>query len=429
VLPQLRELEQRFGDAIAVVGVHSGKYTAERITDRIRDASIRLDATHPVLNDRQFRVWRAYAVRAWPTLVAIDPRGAVVGMSAGEFTADSVTPFVERVLAEARASGALREESMHLAADPPTIPPDRLAFPGKVAVRDDRIAIADSGHHRLLVGRLEEDGSRMRVERAIGSGVPGFANGDAPAFRYPQGLAFGGDDTLYVADTGNHSIRAVSLTNGSVRTLAGTGVQLRTARDRDDGAMSSPWDLALVGDTLYIAMAGIHQLWTLDVPSETPALFAGSGAEELHDGPHTEAALAQPMGLALAPDALLVADAESSAVREVDLNMSGSVRTIVGTGLFDFGHVDGVGERARLQHPQGLAVAEDGRVLVCDSYNDALRWLDRAEREVSTWVSGLHEPGGIAIGARRVYVAETNAHRIAVIDIGSTEVRPLVIVE
>jgi len=429
VLPQLRELEQRFGDAIAVVGVHSGKYTAERITDRIRDASIRLDATHPVLNDRQFRVWRAYAVRAWPTLVAIDPRGAVVGMSAGEFTADSVTPFVERVLAEARASGALREESMHLAADPPTIPPDRLAFPGKVAVRDDRIAIADSGHHRLLVGRLEDDGSRMRVERAIGSGVPGFANGDAPAFRYPQGLAFGGDDTLYVADTGNHAIRAVSLTNGSVRTLAGTGVQLRTARDRDDGAMSSPWDLALVDDTLYIAMAGIHQLWTLDVPSETAALFAGSGAEELHDGPHTEAALAQPMGLALAPDALLVADAESSAVREVDLNMSGSVRTIVGTGLFDFGHVDGVGERARLQHPQGLAVAEDGRVLVCDSYNDALRWLDRAEREVSTWVSGLHEPGGIAIGARSVYVADTNAHRIAVIDIGSTEIRPLVIVE
>jgi len=429
VLPQLRALEQRFGDAIAVVGVHSGKYTAERITDRIRDASIRLDATHPVLNDRQFRVWRAYAVRAWPTLVAIDPRGAVVGMSAGEFTAEGVAPFVERVLAEARASGALREESMRLSADPPTIPPDHLAFPGKVAVRDDRIAIADSGHHRLLVGRLEEDGSRMRVERVIGSGVPGFANGDAPAFRYPQGLAFGDGDTLYVADAGNHAIRAVSLTKGSVRTLAGTGVQLRTASDRDDGAMSSPWDLALVGDTLHIAMAGIHQLWTLDLPSETAALFAGSGAEELHDGPHNEAALAQPMGLALAPDALLVADAESSAVREADLNMSGSVRTIVGTGLFDFGHVDGVGERARLQHPQGLAVAEDGRVLVCDSYNDALRWLDRTEREVTTWVSGLHEPGGIAIGARSVYVADTNAHRIAVIDIGSTEIRPLVIVE
>jgi len=429
VLPQLRELERRFGDAIAVVGVHSGKYTAERVTERIRDASIRLDAIHPILNDRQFRVWRSYAVRAWPTLVAIDPRGAVVGMSAGEFTADGVTPFVERVLAEARAAGALREGSMHGAPDSPTVPPDRLAFPGKVAVRGDRIVIADSGHHRLLVGRLEEDGSRMRVERAIGSGVPGFADGGAPAFRYPQGLALGRGDSLYVADTGNHAIRAVSLEDGSVRTLAGTGTQLRSARDRAAGAMSSPWDLALAGDTLHIAMAGIHQLWTLDLLSEVAAPFAGTGAEALHDGPHDEAALAQPMGLALVSDALLVADAESSAVREVDLTTPGAVRTMVGTGLFDFGQVDGVGDRARLQHPQGLAVAEDGRVLVCDSYNDALRWLDRAEREVSTWVGGLHEPGGIAIDARRVYVADTNAHRIAVIDIGSTEIRPLVIVE
>jgi NHL repeat len=428
VLPQLRELERRYGDAIAVVGVHSGKYTAERVSERIRDASIRLDATHPVLNDRQFRVWRAYAVRAWPTLVAVDPRGSVVGMSAGEFTADAVAPFVERVLSEARSSGTLRDEPIHLAADKPSIAPDRLSFPGKVAVRDDRIAIADSGHHRLLVGRLEEDGRRMRLERVIGSGDPGFEDGEASAFRYPQGVAFG-DETLYVADTGNHAIRAVSLANGTVRTVAGTGAQLRSKRDRATGALSSPWDVALHGDTLHIAMAGIHQLWTLDLRTEMAAPFAGSGAEELHDGPHGEAALAQPMGLALAGDTLLVADAESNAVREVDLATTGAVRTVVGTGLFDFGHVDDVGDRARLQHPQGLAVAEDGRVLVCDSYNDSLRWLDRRERAVSTWVRGLHEPGGIAIGPRAVYVADTNAHRIAVIDPASAEILPLAIVE
>jgi DNA-binding beta-propeller fold protein YncE len=428
VLPQLRELEQRYGDAIAVVGVHSGKYTAERVTERIRDASIRLDATHPVLNDRQFRVWRAYAVRAWPTLVAIDPRGAVVGMHAGEFMADGVAPFVERVLGEARATGMLREEPMHLAADAPTLPPDRLAFPGKVAVHGDRIAIADSGHHRVLVGHLEDHGRRMRVERVLGTGAPALIDGDAPAFRYPQGLAFD-DDALYVADTGNHAIRTISLASGAVRTLAGNGAQLRSARDREAGALSSPWDLVLAGDTLHIAMAGVHQLWSLDLRSEIASPFAGSGAEELHDGPHREAALAQPMGLALAGNTLLTADAESSAIREVDLATPGSVRTIVGTGLFDFGHVDGEGDRARLQHPQGLAVAGDGRVLICDSYNDSLRWLDRRERRLSTWVRGLHEPGGIAFGPSGVYVADTNAHRVRVVDVDSTEIHPLVIVE
>jgi DNA-binding beta-propeller fold protein YncE len=427
VLPQLRELEQRFSDSIAVVGVHSGKYIAERDTARIRDASIRLGATHPLVNDRQFRVWRAYAVRAWPTLVAIDPRGAVVGMSAGEFTADAVTPFVERIVAAARADGSLREGPLHFHVEPPLSAPGALAYPGKVAVRGDRIAVADSGHHRIVVGRLEERGLRMRVERVVGSGREGFADGDAAAFRYPQGLVFG-DDVLYVADTGNHAVREISLASGTTRTIAGTGTQLRNAHDRAAGALSSPWDLALDGDTLHVAMAGIHQLWTIDLRDGTASQRTGSGAEELHDGTHADAALAQTMGIALAGDTLLAADAESSAVREVDLDAVGGVRTIVGTGLFDFGDVDGVGDEARLQHPQGIAVAPDGRVLVCDSYNDSLRWLDRVERRVTTWVRGLHEPGGIAIGARGAYVADTNAHRIVVADWTSSEVHPVEIV-
>ena len=427
MLPQLRELEQRFPESVAVVGVHSGKYIAERDTERIRDASIRLGATHPVLNDRQFRVWRAYAVRAWPTLVAIDPRGSVVGMSAGEFTVDAVTPFVERVVAAARADGSLREGPLHFPVEPPSAPTGALAFPGKVAVRGDRIAVADSGHHRILIGWLESQGLRMRVERVVGSGNEGFVDGRAAAFRYPQGLVFGGDD-LYIADTGNHAVRAIALGSGATRTIAGTGAQLRTARDRAAGALSSPWDLALSGDTLHVAMAGIHQLWTIDLRHGVASRRTGSGAEELYDGSHTESALAQTMGVAIDGDTLLAADAESSAVREVDLAETGGVRTIVGTGLFDVGNVDGVGDAVRLQHPQGIAVAPDGRVLVCDSYNDALRWLDRAERRVTTWVRGLHEPGGVAIGARGAYVADTNAHRLVVADWSTAELHPVEIV-
>jgi hypothetical protein len=426
VLPQLRELEHRFAEVVAVVGVHSGKYIAERETPRIRDASIRLGAAHPVLNDRQFRVWRAYAVRAWPTLVAIDPRGSVVGMSAGEFTADAVTPFVERVVAAARADGSLREGPLHFPADAPSAAPGELAFPGKVAVDGDRIAVADSGHHRVLVGRLEQDGIRMRVERVVGLGSEGFADGAHAGFRYPQGLAFD-RDVLYVADAGNHAVRAIALESGIVRTIAGTGAQLRSARDRAAGALSSPWDLALAGDTLHVAMAGNHQLWSIDLRNGTASHRSGSGTEELHDGTHAEAALAQTMGLALAGDRLLAADAESSAVREVDLDPSGGVQTIVGTGLFDFGDVDGTGDTARLQHPQGIAVAPDGRLIVCDSYNDSLRWLDRAERRITTWVRGLHEPGGVAVGARGAYVADTNAHRIVVAEWRSGTVHPVTI--
>jgi len=86
-----------------VIGVHSGKYITERETSRIREAAQRLDVTHPVVNDRQYRIWRSFAVRAWPTLVLIDPKGAVLGSHAGEFTADMLGPLIERLIAAHRA--------------------------------------------------------------------------------------------------------------------------------------------------------------------------------------------------------------------------------------------------------------------------------------------------------------------------------------
>ena len=422
----MRELEKRYPDEIAVVGVHSGKYIAERETARIRDASLRLRATHPTINDRHFRLWRAYAVRAWPTLVAVDPRGAVVGMQAGEFTADALAPFVERVIGAARATGTMIASAPHVAADQPTVAPTTLYFPGKVAVDGHRIAISDSGHHRVLIGTLNESGTQMQVDRIVGGRDAGYSDGADPAFVNPQGLVFDGEQ-LYVADAGSHTVRAVSLASGATRTIAGIGRQLRTAVDEARGALSSPWDLASSQGRLYVAMAGVHQVWTVDLASGRAEVLSGSGAEELHDGPHGAAAFAQPMGICAAGRLLYVADAESSAVRAVDVDSTGGARTIVGTGLFDFGDVDGEGDAVRLQHQQGIALAGDGRLLVCDSYNDALKWLDPASRHVTTWVRGLHEPSGVAIGAQAVYVADTNAHRIAVVDRQSGAVATLAI--
>jgi hypothetical protein len=426
VLPQLRALESRFPTELAVVGVHSGKYTAERETARIRDASLRLGAVHPTVNDRQFRLWRAYAVRAWPTLVAIDPRGYVVGMQAGEFTADALAPFIERQIELARAEGALVASAAPVRADGPTQAIGTLAFPGKVAVSGARIAIADSGHHRILVGTLDAGGTTMQVERIVGGPEAGYRDGEAPLFTNPQGLCFHGD-RLLVADAGTHTIRDVSSSTGRTRTLAGTGRQMRSAVDEAKGALSSPWDVAVADDTLYVAMAGIHQLWTVSLATGDARVLSGSGAEELHDAAHADAALAQPMGLVASGDRLFFTDAESSAVRAADRGPAGGVRTIVGTGLFDFGDVDGAGDDVRMQHQQGLALAGDGRLLVCDSYNDALKWLDPSTREATTWVRGFSEPSGVAIGAQHAYVADTNAHRIACVSLATGSVETLTI--
>lgn len=423
MIPQLRDLEHRYTDAIAVVGVQSGKFPAERVTSRIRDAAIRLGNTHPIVNDRQFRIWRGYAVNAWPTLVVVDPDGRVLGTHAGEFTVGMLAPLIDRLIATYRDAGTLDAHATPFAPDEPTVAPGELRYPGKVTVRGDRIAIADTGHHRVLVGRLEPDGVHTRLERVVGNGTPGFSDGVDGSFNAPQGMAFDGD-VLYVADAENHAIRAVDLTTGAIRTIAGTGQQLHTMADKRAGALSSPWDLVLVGRTLYIAMAGIHQLWSLDVPGGVPQVQSGSGAEALSDGPHLSAALAQPMGITATGERLFFADSESSAVRSSDIAPSGAVGTIVGTGLFDFGDRDGVGDNVLLQHVQGIALHEPtGRLLIADSYNSALKWVHPVTRHTESWVRDLHEPAGVACGARHAYVADTNAHRIVAVEYESGVVR------
>lgn len=419
----MRKLEERYPDAVRVVGVHSGKYISERETARIREAAIRLGVDHPVVNDRQFRVWRSYAVRAWPTLVAISPRGYVIGTHAGEFTADMLEDFVRRTIASAEADGTLDRRPLRFPRARPAISPGTLCYPGKVALAGDRLAIADTGHHRVLVGRISGGGSRLRVERAIG-GTQGYADGPGARFDAPQGLAFDGD-TLYVADSGNHALRAIDLASGFVRTVAGTGSQLRTRRDREAGALSSPWDVTVVREPeeaakrLFVAMAGVHQIWSVAPTGEGLRVHTGSGAEEIADGPHREAALAQPMGIASGGGRLWFVDAESSAVRWSDLSPDGAVGTIVGTGLFDFGDRDGTGDDVRMQHQQGIARAPDGRLLVADSYNGALKWVSPADRVATTWVRGFHEPAGLALGERAVFVADTNAHRIAIVELAT----------
>lgn len=399
-----------------VIGVHSGKYHAERITARIRDASIRLDAAHPVLNDRQFRVWRSYAVSAWPTLAVIDPAGYVIGSHAGEFTAEMLVPFIDGVIAKAREEGTLNSEPLSFEADAPTIAPGALRYPGKIAVKGDRIAIADTGHHRVLIGRLTEDRLGARVEITAGTGEAGLDDGLPGRLRSPQGLAFS-DSALYVADTENHAVRSIDLHSGELKTIAGTGRQMRTMADRKAGAMSSPWDLALSGDKLYVAMAGTHQIWSVHTRTGNLRVHSGAGGEDIRDSDQLSALLAQPMGIVALGDRLYFADAESSAIRWADIAEDGTVGTIVGTGLFDFGDVDGMGDDARLQHPQGLTPHPRGGLLVADSYNDCIKQVDPVTRVSKAWLRDLHEPAGISCSATHAYIADTNAHRIVVADL------------
>lgn len=432
VLPQLRKVEEKHGGELVVVGVHSGKFLAERQTENIRQAVVRLGIEHPVVNDRYFRIWRAYDVNAWPTLILIDPEGRFVSAHPGEITFEALDPSIQRLVDEYQARGLLDRTPLPLRLERSRQPATPLAFPGKLTVDAGHLFVADSNHNRIVVMALEGDGRQVKLAAVIGRGSAGLDDGDyaTASFNNPQGLAVMGD-VLFVADTGNHAIRAIDLRKNLVMTIAGTGEQARyfgSGGPATRVALSSPWDVFVAGNNLYIAMAGSHQLWKLDLIAREIQPHVGSGFEELTDGPSRSAGLAQPSGITSDGRKLFFADSEASAIRWADLAPGGEVHTIVGTGLFDFGDRDGVGREVRLQHPLGVAWHE-GRLYVADTYNNKVKLVDPANHRSTTifgtGAAGLvdgdepqfDEPGGICAFDGLLYIADTNNHAIRVADL------------
>jgi sugar lactone lactonase YvrE len=441
IIPDLKRLEAEFGDALAVIGVHSGKYDTEHDDTSIREAIRRYGLEHPVVNDPDFIFWRRFGARAWPTLVIIDPAGNLVGYHAGEGVYPLFQPILASLVAEFEAAGTIDRTPLPIAGEAAAVA-TILRYPADVVADEaaGRLYIADSGHNRILVATL--DGA---LERVIGDGTEGFADGAAAEarFRQPQGLGLSSDGrTLFVADTRNHAVRAVDLATGDVTTIAGTGAQLERlpgpgARGRDS-ALASPWDVVERHGRLYISMAGVHQVWVLDLASGLIEPFAGTSREGVDDGDRrTMATLAQPSGIDAGGEQLYWVDPEGSAVRRLPLDGSGPVETLAGTGLFDFGDIDGDRRSARLQHPQGIAVAA-GRLFIADTYNHKIKLVD-PERGGATTFAGsergradgpadaarFDEPAGLSVAHGRLYVADTNNHAIRVVDIETGETSTL----
>ncbi|MFE6001703.1 NHL domain-containing thioredoxin family protein [Streptomyces sp. NPDC056454] len=413
VLDELRELEEKHRDTVVIIGVHSPKFVHEAEHQAVVDAVERYEVHHPVLDDPELATWKQYAVRAWPTLVVIDPEGYVVAQHAGEGHAHAIEKLVEELEAEHGAKGTLRR------GDGPYVAPEPVAthlrFPGKaLLLPDGGFLVSDTTRHRLV--ELDADGETVR--RHFGTGERGLSDGGPEEARFsePQGLAALPDGRIAVADTVNHAIRALDLTTGVVTTLAGTGRQWwqgsPTSGPAREVDLSSPWDLAWFGDRLWIAMAGVHQLWTYDPEDGTVRVAAGTTNEGLVDGPAAEAWFAQPSGLAVSADGerLWIADSETSALRWVDRDEH--VHTAVGTGLFDFGHRDGAAAQALLQHPIGVTALPDGSVAISDTYNHALRRYDPASDEVTTLATDVREPSDAVLVDGDLVVVESARHRL-----------------
>jgi thiol-disulfide isomerase/thioredoxin len=439
VIPDLKKLEKKYPNELVVIGVHSAKFQTERETDNIRQAILRYEIEHPVINDYAMDVWNQYAVRAWPTLVLIDPAGKLVGSKSGEGVFAPFDEAISKLIATFDARKQLDRRPLGLKLERQRTPRSMLAFPGKVLAdeKTKQLFIADSNHNRIVVISLEDSS----VKEVVGSGDAALRDGDfeRAAFNHPQGMALEGR-VLYVADTENHAIRRIDFDKRTVELVAGTGEQSRNhtmiGGPGKTTALNSPWDLVLSGGMLYIAMAGPHQLWQMNPKTGGITPYAGTGREALIDGPLNESALAQPSGITTDGKKLYFADSEVSAIRSADLDPKGEVETIVGEGLFDFGDRDGRAEQVRLQHPLGV-VYHDGAIYVADTYNNKIKRISPVNRLSETFLgtgkAGLEdgaratfdEPGGVSVAAGKLYIADTNNHLIRVADLKTKRVETL----
>lgn len=416
VLDELRPLEAEFADVLVTVGVHSPKFAHEADADALAAAVERYGVHHPVLDDPELATWQAFAVKAWPTLVVIDPEGYVVHVAAGEGHVEALRRVITEVVAEHEAKGTLHR------GDGPYVPPvpadTDLRFPAKaIETGTGTLLVADTTHHRVV----ELDGDD--IVRVFGTGERGRQDGVEATFSEPSGLtllpapvAEAVGYHVVVADTVNHLLRGINLHTNEVTTVAGTGDQW-LAGETDGPAtkidLTSPWDVAWwePAGGVVIAMAGNHTLSRFDPVAGEVSRFAGTTVEGLADGAPSEAFFAQTSGFASAADRLWLADAETSALRWIDAE-DFAVHTAVGKGLFAFGHRDGDAGEALLQHPLGVAVLDDGTVAIADTYNGAIRRYDPATGQVSTLVTGIAEPSGIVVRGSELIVVASAAHRL-----------------
>lgn len=462
ILPELKKLEKAYPNELVVIGVHSAKFDTEKDADNIREAILRYEIAHPVVNDPDHQIWDSIGINSWPSLLLIDPAGQAVWFKNGETKFEQLDEILKRSIPYYREKKLLDEKPLHFELHSFSQEPTPLRFPGKVIADAElkKLFIADSNHNRVVVSDLNG-----KIETVIGSGEIGLLDGnfETAKFDHPQGMYRHGD-FLYVADTENHALRKVDLSKRQVTTIAGIGSQASSGFPGLDElgpfgplperwigkpqvtALNSPWDLWVHGDSLYIAMAGPHQIWKMPLDESEIGPYAGNGREDIVDGdllPKEPYALgfssfAQPSGLTSDGTWLYVADSEGSSIRAVPFDPRAKVRTVVGTAeepfgrLFKFGDVDGPKEKALLQHCIGAAF-HDGKIYVCDTYNNKIKVVDAATGAVETLVGTgkpggsddapeFDEPAGISFADGFLFVADTNNHAIRKIELATKKV-------
>jgi len=366
-LPAVKQLQNTFSNLI-VIGIHTGKFAREKESGAIQKAMERLGISYSVINDANAKLFDAYAVKAWPTMVLIDERGYIAGQWSGEGKTEHIRELLEKDTSERSSIGQ-------------TVAPDKLYYPQKLLCTENYLFIANAGAD--CIWQCDYDGHVLNIYDGL---------------HEPMGMALQAEQ-LYVANRGADAIIKIDLL---------TKEQMSVIDD-----LSAPYDLLIQESLLVIALAGSHEILLYDLREKKELLRIGNRFEALRDGDFETVQLAQPSGLSACGDAVWFVDAESSSLRCIE---NGEVKSYIGEGLFTFG--DSIEGEILLQHPQDVVCGEigdgcgGGRLFITDTYNGKVKAYDPESHTIMTLLDALNEPGGIGKKGCELFIADTNAHRI-----------------
>ncbi len=411
VIKDLKKLEEDFQKELTVIGIHSAKFDSEGEEENLKTIIKKFKLNHLILNDKDYEIWENYAIRAWPTFVLITPDSKIYKYYSGEGNYEAVKDDI--LLLKKKYKDKLTDKSFDLKTEEK--PKGNLYFPEKIAFDSvNNILFVSSNSENMIKGF---DLKTKKVIYTIGTGKEGnnCSTFETSTFKNPKGLYFY-NNKLYIADTGNHSIKEADFKTKKITLIAGDGKQGYYLTVEEDNplkvSLNSPWDLIINNNILYFANAGSHQLMEMNLKTNKIDVFAGIIRENIIDGNKNEKAnLAQPTGIDYFDNKIYFTDAETSSLRFVE---GDNVKTIVGKGLFKFGNINGSFDKALFKHAEGLTYF-DNKIYVADTYNDSIKIVDLNKKEVSLLpVKNLRHPTDVLVIDDNLYISNSFKHEIVI---------------
>ena len=371
----IKALHVKYSESVIIIGIHSPKFTREKEKNALVKFIEAMNLEYEIIEDIEHKILDNYAIKAWPTTLIIDESGYIVESFSGELTLG----FLEQKLQV--------YTSLHVKHSKEKKPePQNLCFPKALTCSDEFIVISNTSAHSLIL--LSYDAKVIKVIEDI---------------TYPLGS--------YVFEGYIYVVSENSLFKIDTKTYK---------KEKILSNLRSPSDVIVLPDMIIISSMASHKILFFSKETLEQVDKVGNGFEALRDGALDEAQLAQPMAMEMFDDRLFFVDAESSSLRYMNAL---HVETLIGEGLFTFG--DSNEDEILLQHPQDICVGKvfdgcgAGRIFIADTYNNKMKVYDAEAKSMMTLLENLHAPSAIDKKGCKLYIADTNAHKILCFDISS----------